>query len=34
MVGERERIGHEPFALHAPIQWALFEDVIKKRRWR
>ena len=29
---ERERSGYKPFALHAPIQWAIKGDVIKSRR--
>ena len=28
---ERERRLHSPFALHAPIQWAIWGDVIKSR---
>jgi len=28
---EREKRLHSPFALHAPIQWAIQGDVIKKR---
>ena len=29
--GEREKTGYEPFALHAPIHWAMWGDVIKNR---
>ena len=28
---ERKRQKDEPFALHVPIQWAIYGDVIKKR---
>ena len=28
---ERERTGYEPFALHAPIQCAVYGDVIRSR---
>ena len=30
-VAERETTGYEPFALHAPIQWAIQGHAIKNR---
>ena len=30
-MGKIETTGHEPFAPHAPIQWAMNGDVIKNR---
>ena len=31
---QRETTGYEPFALHAPTQWAIYEYVIKSAPWR